>query len=590
MPIGSAPNPGAVRFEPLSGRLFDGREGTRLRPRTAALLDYLACNAGRLVSKDELLREIWRDAIVTEDSLVQCVKEIRQALGDERHELIRTVPRRGYAFVGRVRPEELSTDSTRPESTRSIWLIPPGAGNVERPPLATTAPVVAAPVARARAWHQHRARLAMGLIVAVLAATGIIWRQAQPLPAEVVPVQLSIVVLPFTSVGNEPDNDYFATGLTYDLTTDLSRIPHSTVIAHGTAETYKREPRDLREIGRELGVRYLLSGNVRRVGDQIRLNVMLVDGQDGRQIWADRFDGNRLDLVALHRQVMDGLVRRLQLAMLSADVERGRRQKSSNPDAYDLALRGWALLLRKQPEATAQGREAAQQAVKLDPQSAFAWAVLSRSYFMDIAARWMHLRGHSREEWMQRAEHAASTAYALDPELFETMGAYANVLTLRGKYDEAVALHEKQIARYPSDPEPYHMSAYAYERMGEPAKSIALEAEAMRVSPRDDWTFGFLAVTAAAHLHLGQDEQALAAAERAIELRPRFAVLHALAAAAAANLGHDEMARARIAEFRRLQPDYTISKFRADFSGARPAYYAQREHFYRGLHKAGLPQ
>lgn len=430
----------------------------------------------------------------------------------------------------------------------------------------------------------------MVLVVAVLAAVAIIWRQVQPRPAEVAPVQLSIVVLPFASVGNEPDNDYFATGLTYDLTTDLSRIPHSFVIAHSTAETYKREPRDPREIGRELGVRYLLGGNVRRVGDQIRLNVTLVDGQDGRQVWAERFDGNRLDLAALQRQVMNGLVRRLQLAMLSADVERGRRQKSSNSDAYDLALRGWALLLRKQPETTAQGREAAQQAVKLDPQSAFAWAVLSKSYFIDIGARWMHLRGHSRDEWLQRAEDAASRAYALDPELFETMGAYAGVLTLRGKYNEAIALLGKQIARYPSDPEPYHMSAYAYERMGEPAKSIALEAEAMRVSPRDEWTFTFLAVTSAAHLHLGQNENALAAAERAIELRPQFAVLHALAAAAAANLGRDEMARAKIAEFRRLQPDYTISKFRADFPGARPAYYAQREHFYRGLQKAGLPQ
>jgi TolB-like protein/Tfp pilus assembly protein PilF len=548
------------------------------------------CNPGRLISKDELLREVWRDAVVTEDSLVQCVKEIRQALGQEWRETIRTVPRQGYAFVGLARREASGSDAATPSTVPGrIWLF--RSSEEASHPTATAANVTLAAGVVQPAWRWHRKGwLWAALVVAALGTGGLAWHWLPHSTVGTGAAQLSIVVLPFATLDDEAGQGHFAMGLTDDLTTDLSRIPHSLVIAHGTAQIYDNRPRDVRQIGRELGVRYLLDGSVRRVGDQIRLNVSLVDAQSGQQLWAERFDGDRHDLVALERHVTLGLVRRLQLQMLSADTDKGLRQNARNPDAYDLALRGWALILRKQPDAIAQARDAAEKALALDPRSAFAWAVLSRTYFMDIAARWMQLRGHSREEWLKLAEETADKAFTIDPEMFEAIGARASVLTLRGRFDEALALRAKQIVLYPSDPEPYHFSAFAYEKMGKPEKAIQMEAEAMRVSPRDGWTFNFLAVTAAAYIHLGQDEQARVAAERAIQLRPDVAILHALAAAANGNLGLEERARAELAEFRRLQPDYTIAKFRADFPSASAEYIKQREHLYRGLIQAGLSQ
>lgn len=568
-----APRPDVVRFEPLSGTVRDGSRCTRLRPRTAALLDYLANHPGRLISKDELLRAVWADAVVTEDSLVQCVKEIRQALGVERRDFIRTVSRRGYALLGVARPDDATASGT---AQGKVWLLSPA--DAGGPPAGSDSP----------AWR--RVWLKILLLVGLLAASGIAWNALRPRSAQTIPPPLSIVVLPFASLGNDAVRErYYAEGLTDDLTNDISRIPHSVVIAYATARRLGRDIGDVRRIGRDLGVRYALDGSVLRDGDEVRLNVKLFDTRDGRLLWADRFTGDRRRLVALEKQVTIGLVKRLQLTMVATDVERGLRQNASNFDAYDLALRAWWLAERRQPDAIAQARETALKSLALDPRSAFAWAMLSKTYSWDVLSRYTRLRGHSRGEWLQRAGDAARKAYALDPDMFDVQGVYAAHLMMRGRLTEAVALHERQIARNPGDPEPYHMQAITYLLLGQPRKAIALEERALEICPASSSEMNFFEVISASYSHLGQDERSLAAAEQGIALRPQAAIMHALAAAAAAHLGRHELARANIAKFRSMQPDYTIAKLRADFPSATSAFYAQREHLYEGLRKAGLP-
>src|SRR5262249_36718546 len=181
---------------------------------------------------------------------------------------------------------------------------------------------------------------------------------------------LSIVVLPFTNLSNDLDQEYFADGITEDLTTDLSRIPQSFVIARNTAFTYKGKALDARQIGRELGIRYALEGSVRRARDQVRVNVQLLDAEGGAYMWADRFETDRANLADAQDEITSRLARTLNLQLVEAAARRSERRRPTNPDARDLEMRGWAAYYRpKSVETTGEGRQLFEQALDIDPQS-----------------------------------------------------------------------------------------------------------------------------------------------------------------------------------------------------------------------------
>jgi adenylate cyclase len=230
-----------------------------LRPKSFELLSYLVTNAGRLVAKDELVNAVWPNVVVSDDSLAQCVSDVRRALNDPDRRIIKTVPRRGYLFAP-------------PVSVRSQ-------GN--SPTVSVQAPAAASP-------------------------------QIPPVVAAPAP-PLSIVVLPFANLSNDPDQEYFADGITDDLTTDLSGISGSIVIARSTAFTCKGKAFDAKQIGRDLGVRYVVEGSVRRGGDQILVNVQLVDAESGAHVWADRFETDRRNLAEAQSEITGRLARRLML-------------------------------------------------------------------------------------------------------------------------------------------------------------------------------------------------------------------------------------------------------------------------------------
>jgi TolB-like protein len=182
--------------------------------------------------------------------------------------------------------------------------------------------------------------------------------------------RLSIVVLPFANLSNDPEQEYFADGITDDLTTDLSRISDSFVIAHNTALTYKGKPVDVKQVGRELGVRYVLERSVRRAGDQVQVNAQLVDAETGAHLWADRFDTNRRNLPEAQNEITGRLARTLHLELGEAVGRRIEQEKVIDPDARDFVMRGWALFYR--PFSVANRREAQrafEQALEIDPRS-----------------------------------------------------------------------------------------------------------------------------------------------------------------------------------------------------------------------------
>jgi len=190
------------------------------------------------------------------------------------------------------------------------------------------------------------------------------------IPQPAVPPRMSIVVLPFMNLSDDTEQQYFADGITEDLTTDLSRVPGSFVIARNTAFTYKGQPVDVKKVSRELGVRYVLEGSVRRVGDQVRVNLQLVDGQSGAHLWADRFDTDRANLAQAQDEITGRLARTLNLELVEASVRRSEQERAADPDARDLVMRGWALSNRMASAATREeARRAFERALDIDPES-----------------------------------------------------------------------------------------------------------------------------------------------------------------------------------------------------------------------------
>ena len=544
---------GHGQFDSLSGELvLDGRT-VRLRPRTAALLTHLVRNPDRVVGKDELLQTIWPDVIVTEDSLVQCVKEIRQALGMAGRDWIRTVPRQGYAFVAETTKRSTATAATGPEETRPRWRTRGGA------------------------------IAAVALLAAAVAAWWLLGKPAAPSPP------LSIAVLPIVSRNGDPQQDYLAEALTEEITIDLSRIPDSFVIGRSSAESYRGRKVDARQVGRELGVRYVLEGSFDRFDNEIRLSLQLVATTSGRTLWAERFDGQLQDLAGLHRQVTGTVAHSLQLRLVETESTRAGDRPATDAAAHDLALKAWSLLRRRTPEAVATARELLLRAVAQDARSALAWALLADSYTADLGFRAMHLRAATRDEWLQRAVEAADRAYALNPNHPAVLAARAHVLSRQGRSESALLVIQRLIALNRNEANGWWRLSYANSTLGRAKEAIEAGHEAIRLSPRDANLAGFYIVIAAAHLHLGHDAEALDWARKSALEQPDFSVAHSWIASAAANAGDLATARTALAEFRRLQPNYTINSFRDEKLCANSLCLVQRERYYEGLRKAGLP-
>jgi TolB-like protein/DNA-binding winged helix-turn-helix (wHTH) protein len=369
-------------FDALRGELRIGDHQARLRPRSAAVLALLIDERDRVVGRDELMRQVWPDVVVTDESLAQCIKEIRRALGPAA-ERVRTIPRIGYAFAATAPDDGARVQPMAHEAAAT-------GGALADTPAATSA------AQRALRWPA--AAFALALLALITLGPVQPTQVARPEASA-----FSVVVLPFTSVGNhagEPDIASagavaVADAIADDLTTDPSRIPDTFVIARSTADSLRGKPVDARTIGRELGVRYLVEGSVQRAGNQASLNVRLVDAQYDGIVWSERFDGARDDLGALQRRVSVRIARTLQLVLIEDQAAHARRHTWADPEQALALLRVqldenpgyapawlWAAIAHLQLGDHAAAAAHAEQAIRLAPGDArlpFFYSVLSRA-------------------------------------------------------------------------------------------------------------------------------------------------------------------------------------------------------------------
>jgi TolB-like protein/DNA-binding winged helix-turn-helix (wHTH) protein len=551
-----------------------------LRPLAFDALAHLLRHAGHVVTKEELIAAVWPGLVVTDDSIARCISDIRRALGDVEQRIIKTVPRRGYTLA-------IPVDQEVPRFARPE----PAALAVSRTEAVQPAPKFADPDAPSVRGHVAR-RWALGAGVVVLCFTlaWVVWAMRRHPESTTVRPSLSIVMLPLASEGGDPAQDRLAAALTDEITVDLSRIPETFVIARATADSYRGRSVDPRQVGRELGVRYVLDGGMVRLGDALRLTLQLVDSESGRALWAERIDGEVPDLPALYRRVTGTVARSLDLKL--QEVETARARARSAADLQDLLLQArWLLQFpRATPDSVLEARQILERASARDPGSALAFALLAHTYNVDVSQRWLSLRGATREQWLQHADRLSERAFQLDPADTRVVGVRGTALALAGHSEQATDMLERQIGLNRNDASAWFWLGYARCTLGRQDEAIAALDQARRLSPRDPNLNGIFLVTAAAHLYLGHDREALEWARRSVLERPLHAVAHSWVAAAAANLGEMETARAALAEFRRRLPSYTISSFRDERLCANDLCRSQRERYYAGLAKAGLPE
>jgi TolB-like protein/class 3 adenylate cyclase len=397
--------------------------------------------------------------------------------------------------------------------------------------------------------------------------------------------RLSIVVLPFANIGGDPEQDYFVDGVTESLTTDLSRIRGSFVIGRHTAFTYKDKAVDLKQIGRELNVRYVLEGSVQRGGKRLRVNVQLIDAETGSHVWAERFDKPIADLFDMQDEIVSRLANTLDAQLVAAEARRAER--SQHPDAMDLYFQGRACVNKGiNPEYMAQACGFFDRALALDPGNIEAMVSLAEANITTGVA----FLTDDRTVYLATAEKGLIKVLNMVPQ-----HARAHMLlgTVQGRTNRAaqgIAECERALALDRNLADAHGSIGLTKCLIGRGEETEAHINEALRLSPRDIFIFRWLLFGALAKLLLGADTEAVTWLRRSIEANRSYPLAHFLLAAALALLGQLDQARAAAQAGLTLDPTFTIRRYRANAPSDNPNFLAARQRFYEGMRTAGVPE
>jgi TolB-like protein/Tfp pilus assembly protein PilF len=425
-------------------------------------------------------------------------------------------------------------------------------------------------------------------IVASLPSASSLTEAGEPVASTNAP-RLSIVVLPFANLSNDLDQEYFADGITDDLTTDLSRISGSFVIARNTAFTYKGKPVDVKQIGRELGVRYVLEGSVRSVGDQVRLNVQLIDAGSGAHLWADRFETDRANLAQAQDDITGRLAQTLNLKMVEAAISRIEQEGVVDPDARDLVMRGWACWYRPRSATNQQeAQRAFERALEIDPRSVDARIGIASV----LAANLSDARSCLVQQDEARAEQSLLEALERDTNRSTAHRAMGHLRRSQNRLTESRIELETAIALDRNDARAFFQLGMTLMYLGRPEAAIPQLEKAMRLNPRDPNVAQYYWGLGACHLLLSRVEEAIDLLRKACAANPwhHYPPLHL--AAALGLKGNLDEARSALAKSIKLQPGInSLARWRESrpyFNNPQYQVLLDRT-FSVGLRQAGFP-
>jgi TolB-like protein len=519
-------------FEIDLGRheLRRGGQAVRVEPQVFDLLLFLVRNRDRVVSKDELIDAIWQGRIISEAALSTCISAARRAVGDsgESQRLIRTLPKRGFRFVGAI------------ESG-------PAAGNVRKP-----------------------------LVEAELL------QDVADAPKLALPDKPSIAVLPFQNLSGDPQQEYFADGLTEDIITGLSRQRWFFVIARNSTFGFKGETVDVRNVASQLGVRYVLEGSVRKAAGKVRVTGQLVDAAHGVHLWADRYDRELADVFELQDDITNKVIGSVGPQILVAEAARIRRKPPQSVDAWDMVLQALPHMWRASAHEQRRAQDLLQQAIAVDADYAHAHALLGWTY----VSLFNLVVGSPISEFTDKALDCGARALALDRDdpwahLVLGMG-HAR----RRRSEQAVAHLSTSLEQNPSFALGHAGLGYALACGGDPERGLQALEQAERLSPRDPF-LAFYAPTVRymALFALERYEEAITVCRATSELHPNHAGAWRLMTVSLGLLGRIEEARQALAHTLVLQPDLSGDHVEKNTVFANPS---DRSRFLLGLRNAGL--
>ena len=510
---------GQFRLDPEAGILYRGTEPTMLGQRAVALLRLLLENAGIPVSKDSLVEAGWGGLAVADNNLTVQIAALRRVLAEAAgaESWIETLPRRGYRYVG---------------------------------------PAVVTNVADASAT-------------------------ARAASAPTLPEKPSVAVLPFSNLSGDPQQEYFADGMVDDIITGLARINWLFVIARNSTFSYKGRAVDVKQVGRELGVRYVLEGSVRKAGRNVRVTGQMIDASTGVHVWAERYDRSSEDIFALQDEIALSAVGAIAPSVRKAEIERVRRKRPESLDAYDLVLQAQPDVDTGMPEQVTRALALLERAIALEPAYALAHgnaAMCHHCLFLRAGLQEVNRTASIR--------HARSAiVHGQDDALALTWAGFSIGMDAHDRAAAFTAL-EAALAISPSSALTYILGSVILGWGGEAERAIEWSERGMRLSPFDSWAWAAFDAQAMSHLLRGRYEEACRAAYRSVQTNPAHSITYVQLAAALAKLGRLDEARAAATRVLELQPAFRYSR---QFAGVNCAP-ALAETLGGALRAAGLPE
>ena len=443
-------------FDPDRRELYRGAEVVPIAPQVFDLLDYLIRNRERVVTKDDLINAVWNGRSVSDAALTTRLNVARSAIGDsgEGQRLIKTLPRKGFRFVGQVREAREVAGPNPGDAPESAFAVP------DRP---------------------------------------------------------SIAVLPFANMSGDPEQEYFADGMVEEITTALSRFQWLFVIARNSSFTFKGKAVDIKEVGRRLGVRYVLEGAVRKASGKVRITGQLIDAATGAHIWADRFERDLTDIFALQDDVTVAVVSAIQPKLFQAEIALATRRRPEDLTAYDYYLRALRQAILATREGLAEALRLVQRALELDPGFAGAAALAGACHMENV------LRGYAIDPQFERKEAVRLMRLALslddgDPATLATAAAISAFMV--GDCETEIDMADRAVALNPNSYSTWSNRAWVYKIAGQPEEAIRSFERAMRMSPVDPHLYTAFTGMGFAFIELRRFDEAIVAGKKALRQNP----------------------------------------------------------------------
>lgn len=431
-----------------------------------------------------------------------------------------------------------------------------------------------------------RFRIVTTVIVLLLGAAGsfLWWRPdlglaERSITLQPLPDRPSIAVLPFNNMSADPEQEYFADGISEDIITDLSKISGLFVVARNSSFTYKGTSVRLKQVGKELGVRYILEGSIRRAGNQVRINAQLIDANTETHLWAERYDGSLENIFAIQDKVTELIVSALSVHINAEERILVKKIETPDIDAYDMFLHAREVQARFTPNDNAAGRRLFEQATQIDPAYARAYANIALTHAIDLNMNW----SQDREQSIRKGQEAIDRARYLDPDVPQIYFAQGTLLLAQGRYDEAIRVEREAIKIAPNYADGHAQLAFVLVNSGQHAEGLDYIDSAKRLNPY--FSLVYLYVESIGLFHLERYQDVVDLLESAVARNPAYDRIHLMLAASYAKLGRHDDAEWSVQEAEALIPGLTLTDERNDSVLRRSE---DIERYIDGLREAGL--